>query len=380
MSTAAQTPAPPALELDYWDGVKTVYGLEMRQRLRSKGWYIMLAVWFIVIGIVSALAALTSGIGRDDFGGVGTEDVFGSTLFELVIGFVLFFGLLVAPALSANAVNGDRAGGTLAILQVTLLKPGQLLWGKWLAAWVASLGFLLVSIPFIIWALSFGSVPPLTAVVFLVMLAVELGLVCAIGLGVSALANRPLFSIVISYMLVALLAIGTLIGFGLSLQLVKDTVRANYPQWPGYNYEELSSAEQNAIDVAPYDPNGYTCMGPLEDRTVFRTERVAWLLAANPFVVVSDAVPRTKPADDAGFGPTGVMSGISMSVRAAQAGPEYSEQCLGGVKNTDAVPDQVPVWPLGLAIQGVLAGVLIWRGRRRLVTPAGRLAAGTRIA
>ena len=65
-------------------------------------------------------------------------------MFELVVGFVLFFGLLVAPALSANAITGDRAAGTLAILQNTLLTPGQLLWGKWLAAWVASLAFLVV--------------------------------------------------------------------------------------------------------------------------------------------------------------------------------------------------------------------------------------------
>ena len=45
----------------------------------------------------------------------------------------LTLALLVAPALAANAISGDRAGGTLAITQVTLLSTWQLMAGKWLA-------------------------------------------------------------------------------------------------------------------------------------------------------------------------------------------------------------------------------------------------------
>ncbi|WP_312180250.1 ABC transporter permease [Arthrobacter sp.] len=355
MSVAEASPRQAGL--GYWNGVSAVFALETKQRLRSRGWYVLLGVWFVVIGLVAAFTAWVSG---------ETSDA-GQVLFELMVGFVLFFGLLVAPALSANAVNGDRAAGTLAVLQVTLLRPGQLLAGKWLASWVASLGFLLASVPFLIWALALGGVHPGQAAVSLLMLGVELGVVCALGVAVSALANRPLFSIVITYLLVALLSIGTLIAFALAMPLVKGTAQANYPQYPQYQ---------------PYsDPNefsnSYTCTGPLVETEVIHTERSAWLLAANPFVVVADAVP--YGSREYGGGP---MESISQTVRYAQAGPEYNgPQCINGeVRDSGAPPASFPIWPLGLGVQCAGAAVLLALARRRLITPARRLAAGTRIA
>ncbi|WP_262364412.1 hypothetical protein [Arthrobacter echini] len=44
------------------------------------------------------------------------------------------------------------------------------------------------------------------------------------------------------------------------------------------------------------------------------------------------------------------------------------------------MPQEVPIWPLGLGIQVALAGVLLLLGRRRLTMPARQLAKGTRIA
>jgi ABC-type transport system involved in multi-copper enzyme maturation permease subunit len=361
MSTQSTAAAPGPAQLRPLSGIRSVFALEIKQRVRSRGWYILLAVWFVVIGLVAALTAANAS---------ASDGPTGPVLYELIVGFVLFFGLLLAPALSANAVNGDRAAGTLAILQVTLLTPGQILAGKWLASWVASLGFLVASLPFLIWGLALGGVRPLSAVVAVVMLAVELGIVCAIGLGVSAIANRPLFSIVVTYMLVALLGLGTLIGFGLSLTLVQGTVKANYPTY-----------QADAPLTSDPDPGpGYTCEGPMVDTPVVHTERVAWFLAANPFVIVADAIPHEEADPDPyNYSPTGVMQGISSTVRLAQAGPEYTQPCVNG-EVQPATPDTFPIWPLGLVVQLALAAVLLAFGRRRLVTPVRRLAAGTRIA
>lgn len=215
MSTVTEPSSPQPVRtaaLPFRSAVRTIFVLEMKQRLRGKGWYWMLGIWFVVIGFIFVLGT----------GVIGTMDNQGGILFDLIVGFVLLFGLLVAPGLSANAINGDRAGGTLAILQVTLITPGQLLAGKWLASWVGSLAFLVLSCPFIFWALALGGVNLQEALVSLVMLAVELGVACAIGVGVSSLATRPLFSIVSTYMLVALLAVGTVIVFGLSTLLVME--------------------------------------------------------------------------------------------------------------------------------------------------------------
>lgn len=352
---SSRTETAPAL--GFLSGMRAVFRLEMKQRLRSRGWYVLLAVWFVVIGLVAALTAVNS---------TSDDGPPGSVLYELMVGFVLFFGLLLAPALSANAVNGDRAAGTLAIQQVTLLQPGHLLAGKWLAAWTASLAFLLLSVPFLVWALALGGVSAGTAVVSVVMLALELAIVCAIGVGISTLASRPLFSIVVSYMVVALLGLGTLIAFGLSFTLTEGTVRASTPSYA----EPVFTADGNA----EFDPNDFTCSGPVLDYPAYHTERTTWILAANPFVIVADAIPFN--GNDL---QRGLMEEISTSVRASQAGPEYTVPCANGEKQA-ALPQVLPIWPLGLLLQAALAAVLVFGARRRLSTPAGRLPAGSRIA
>ncbi|RJU02067.1 hypothetical protein D6T65_05495 [Arthrobacter frigidicola] len=377
MSVKMQQPPQTADErtLSTRSAVGTVFGLEMRQRLRGRAWYIMLAVWFVVIGAVFLLALATMGSYMD----------IGAMLFDLVVGFVLFFGLLVAPGLSANAVNGDRAAGTLAVLQVTLLTPGQLLAGKWLASWVGSLAFLVLSAPFIFWALALGGVPASEAFISLGMLALELGLVCAIGVGVSAIANRPLFSIVATYMLVALLSLGTLITFGLSTALVMEEaeVTSSYYSYPMQNED----FDDQSPEPQPGDPE---CITETLVQTVAHTERITWMLAANPFVVVADAVPYSRSTPDAGqsgdFGyvenyrPPGVMEGISQQVRDFQAGPDYNVTCAESQGLARDVDDKFPIWPLGLLLQSLLAGGLLVLGYRRLRTPVRRLAQGTRIA
>lgn len=367
--------AQRTLSLGYWAGIRTIYGLEMRQRLRGRAWYIMLLVWLVIIGLVFMLASVTMSAMPGSSGPV---------LFELIVGFVLFFGLLLAPGLSANAINGDRTAGTLAILQITLLSPGQILWGKWLASWVASLGFLVVSAPFIFWALALGGVNPAEAFVSLLMLAVELGLVCALGVGISALAGRPLFSIVTTYMVVAALALGTLIAFGLSFTLVEEKNVQVTQSYPDYSNQSL-------------DGNGFPideeveCITETVRMSVWHSERIAWLLAANPFVLVADSVPYNRDSDEPeddmygpGYRAPGLMESISQQVRLAQAGPDYNVTCeesqFFGGSGRDIENEPFPIWPLGLALQGGLAGLVLWLGRRKLVTPVRRLATGTRIA
>ena len=357
-----QQPPTAAATLGYFSGIGTVFTLEIRQRVRNRGWYIMLGIWFVVIAAVVGLAALSVGVD-----GLGA----GQVMFELVIAFVLFFGMLIAPALSSNSITGDRANGTLAILQNTLLTPRQMMIGKWLAAWVASLGFLAVTIPLIAWAMSYGDVYLPGVPVLLGMLALELAIVCAIGVGISALANRTLFAVLVSYLLIALLGLGTLIGYGLSMQLVQEDVKVSEQIW----------GDQNG-GASAWDDNDYTCGTTLFPQTVFATERNTWLLAANPFVVVADATPRPAPKPDTDtFSSTGPMAAISEGVRMSQAGQLAMTACINGVKNTEVTAsDAAPLWPLGLGLQLLLAAALLVAGHRKLRTPAGKMASGTRIA
>jgi ABC-type transport system involved in cytochrome c biogenesis permease component len=295
-------------------------------------------------------------------------------IFEVVLAFVLLFALLVASALSANAVNGDRAGGTLAILQVTLLQPGQILWGKFVAAWAAALAFLVASTPFLVIGVALGGMTPGHVLVALLMLAVEVGVVCAIGVGISALAGRPLFSIVVTYLAVAGLAVGTLIAFGLGTGLTQGSILANQAQYRAY--EPLS---QEAAQQGPVEPE-YFCTGPLQKQSAMRTERVAWLLAMNPYVVVADAIPYEDRSREGAYSSVGAIETISQGARYAMAGPEGTYPCANGEVKPRYLAQSTPLWPLGLGLQLLVAALLMWLGWRAVRTPAHKLARGSRIA
>lgn len=364
----------------YLGGIRDVVVLELKQRLRSRGWYIMLGIWFILTGLVTWLTWAAWNAQREaqrsysSF--VPPETGPGSMIFEVVLAFVLLFALLVAPALSANAVNGDRAGGTLAILQVTLLRPGQILWGKFFAAWAAALAFLVASTPFLIIGVALGGMTPGHVVVALLMLAVEVGVVCATGVGISALAGRPLFSIVVTYLAVAGLVFGSLIAFGLGTGLSQGTIMANQPQYRSYS-PYVPMEEQPAPMEAEY-----TCSGPLRSQPAVHTDRVAWMLAMNPYVVVADAIPYpVRTANAYGMtSPVGAIETISQGARYAMAGPAGTYPCANGEAKPRYLAQSTPLWPLGLGLQLLLAGLLMWLGWRSLRTPAHRLARGTRVA
>ncbi|MFB9163821.1 ABC transporter permease [Arthrobacter psychrochitiniphilus] len=406
MTTTETTPSAPGLDTvpgqsnkfrRYMNGISAVMGMELRQRLRSRGWYIMLSIWFVLIGLVAVLTWVSwqAQTNRTDFSYVPPDQLVegpGPLIFEAVLAFVLFFGLLVAPAFSANAISGDRSAGTLAIMQVTLLRPGQLLWGKFLASWIAALAFLVVSVPFLVFGIIQGGLGVGYIFIALLMLAAELGVVCALGVGISALANRPLFSIVVTYLVVALLSFGTLIAFGLGALLSNGTVLANQTYYKEIVYAPAPNGEVEGEDSQYYpvtpnkaditdENNEYACYGPLVENQTTRTERVAWLLAMNPFVVVADAIPYpSHSAQEQSYYGSGVFESISQGARYSQAGPNATFQCANGKIAPQYLEQDKPLWPLGLGLQLLVTAGILGLAWRALRTPAGKLAKGTRIA
>ena len=148
---------------DFFSGLGTVVSLELRQRVRGVAWYVLLGVFVVLIALVTFLITIAfSGFGGDDSGG---------TTYSTIIYFVLLLGTLVAPALSGNAINGDRDSGTLATTQVTLIGTWQLVLGKFVAAWVTALAFLVAALPFIVFSALMGGLSPLTVLVSALVLA-----------------------------------------------------------------------------------------------------------------------------------------------------------------------------------------------------------------
>jgi ABC-2 type transport system permease protein len=359
----------------FFGAIGTIFWLELRQRLRGVAWYVLLGVFF---GLLLLVTVVTSIVIFGPVGSVKNVSVDSqqtvAPLFSFIVYFVLLLGTLVAPAMSGNAINGDRDAGTLATTQVTLITTWQLVLGKFLAAWVTALGFLVVSVPFLVYAGIAGAIPPINVVVSLLVLAAELGIVAAIGVGLSGLIPRPLFSVVVTYLAVAALSLGTLIAFGLG-GLVSESSTTQY------YYDNVHEKTQTCDGLEKY-----TDSEP-------RFDLVWGVLAANPYVVVADAVPTTY--DKQGV-PSDLFGEVKLGERTVQLTPTQKQQtpeqaCKEAlIENADTTVDDgearhvidstTPAWAIGLGVQLVLAAGALVGAWARTRTPARKLPKGSRVA
>jgi ABC-type transport system involved in multi-copper enzyme maturation permease subunit len=353
-------------------GLRIIVGLELAQRVRGVAVYVLLGLFALLVAAVTLLLWFTSA-NTEAYGGPDNAGY----LFSTIVYFVLLLGTLLAPALGGAAVNGDRDAGTLATTQVTLVSTTQIVIGKFLASWITSLAFLVVSLPFLLFSFTLGDVPARTVVVSLLVLVVELAVVSAIAVGLSAIIARPLFSVATTYLVVAALSIGTLIAFGLGGLAVQMEQRSVYISVDPSYYEDEAA---NTIECLP--PEVYTSQVP-------RFDLVWGFLAANPYVVLADA--SAVDFDDSGY-PADLFGNFALGARAAQIPPEAEtvyDECAALQSENDyqqgPTPEEIwnsttPSWFVGLAAHVLLAaGLLVW-GIARTRTPARRLPTGQRVA
>lgn len=393
-----------------WHGVRTVAVLELRQRVRSTRWVIVLAVWFALLGGLTTLIrfAVHRALDPGQLGGAPdaaalqqatdrAAQAAGAMMFGIIVFLVLGLAGLVAPALTATSVNGDRTAGVLATLQTTLLSAAEIAVGKLLAAWATALALLATAVPFILWAYLEGGTSAGRLLVTVALLAVMLLVVCAMALGWSAIAARTSTSAVLTYLSVALLGLGLPLLFAVTLPLVSSDEAVKV-------YQSAPISQDQPQDGSTMI---YGCKVEVQTMSRSHTERVWWLLAANPFVVLADAAPR-PPADRGYSFGDDPLTAIRTGVREARLGPAPVEDwCTGnsytqtdpatGAQVDSAVPTPPEitaaqerrnaelnglgvVWPFGLAADLVLAAGFVVLAIRRLRAPARALPRGTRVA
>ena len=350
-----------------WTAVRTVAVLELRQRVRSTRWRVMLIVWGVVLvllcGGLTALAGMSG----------GRHEEIVPILYDLTLGFVLGIGLIVAPTLSATSINGDRADATLALLQATALRSHEIVVGKLLAAWLAALAFLAVAAPFLLAFTMTGGASWTALVGHLLILAVSLGAVCAVGLGLSAATARPSASAVLTYLVVTALVIGTPIMMTLSTTAVHGKQRSIVYST---DYDESTNNKQ----VCEKDPDIYTS-------DIVHWEQIWWMLVPNPFVALGDVSARAPVTDidpRTSYSPLREL-GLSVdTMRTPQPAEVVSYYCGNNSHSTwdDDVrrPEHLVFWPATLLVLGLLGAWSLVSASRRLRTPVRTLARGTRVA
>jgi ABC-2 type transport system permease protein len=341
-------------------GVRTVAEQEFRLRIRAGRWRWLLAAWFGSLAAFLVLMRLAL-----DGPGINDDDPYGTAMYGSLMLLVLGLGMLIVPALTAQSVNGDRERGTLATLQITRLTAGQIAVGKLVAAWGTSLVFLALTVPLVLWCLVEGGVHTGRLVVTMLVVALLLGVMCAVAQALSALFTRSTTSAVMSYLVVFTLSIGTLIVFGLATAMTQETVTRSMPGGP---------VDPSSNSTA-FESHVYTT-------TQTRQDRVWWLLAPNPFVVLADAAPSTPPRIDPVTGrqlsrPFDPLGDMGDAVRSVRLPPMSMEERYGSFQEP---PESKWVWPYGLAVNILLGAGALAITTMRLRTPARTLSRGLRVA
>lgn len=371
--------APAAARMS-GQGVRTVAGLELKQRARTSRWPVVLGAWFLLIAAVALLTWY--GISSQDQsyqdleGATHTESA-GRSMYDLTTFFVLGLSMLVVPSLTATSINSDREQGVLATLQTTLLSPADIVIGKWVASICVTLVFLATALPFLIWGWVAGQAGPWPILRSMVALLAVLAVISAIGLMFSTLTARPVGSAVLTYLAVATLVIGTLIAFVLSLKPFESVDTVQVRTIPQSWYEEHPNDNPTTSD----------CVTTTQEQMRVHTEKTWWLLAMNPVVIVADAgfVKRSDGRiDTSGVAP---MAAIAEGVGSARKGPETGTLNWCDFGDTGALPSapsaragQPPSWPWGLGILTVIGIGSLVVAIRRTHTPIKQLPNGTRIA
>ncbi|MDR0783091.1 MAG: ABC transporter permease [Propionibacteriaceae bacterium] len=419
-----------------WRGVKTVAGLEVRLRLRSKRWIWALAAWFIVIGAISVAMMWWT---YDTYGPTNPGPCIGwggapldcrpitvydraPWIFGIVAMLILGLALLITPAFSATSINGDRQQGTLATLQATRLSAVEIVTGKLLAAWAAAAVFLVVALPFLGLLMVMGNISILQVLVCFLVIFLIVAIFGAVGLGWSALFTRTTVSTLVTYLTLAIVTASSLIFL----------LRIPMPQELGEVWAWEVNMEKMRVYVAEID-DYYEQYPTLEDgpgiaipeglctwerHHVYYTKApwAMWVMAANPFVIVSDASPPTKvPPDGGSYSGLGTFS---WEVREMGRGPVTEEdrctnpfswtddwwetwELVNGLSWDDSITTRKgnpvempptptmkerppaydgPLWPYGLGAYLLVGAVFFYLSVRKLRLPHRTLPKGTRIA
>lgn len=340
-----------------WNGIRTVTGLELRQRIRSKRWIWVLALWFVVIGAVTwlILAAVPMLLGFNSPGEHGPGA--GPLAFGTITFFVLGMGLIIAPAFTATSINGDRSAGTLALLQATRLSALEIALGKLIAAWLTAALFLVVALPFIALSMIWGDISIVQVLVTFVVVFAEVAVICAIGIGWSALLNRTAMSTMMTYLSVVFLTVISLIIMALLAPLVirDEPVRV-------WGLPPTVQAEYDAQTEKFWNENPDATYGPLPpvaqcawydgEQRVPHLDRIWWISVANPFVIVADAAPlppaATKDLGDYANRSSDPLALIRYGIR-RMAQPETGErddctQLYGSIPDTRSTGTMPGSW------------------------------------
>ncbi len=138
-----------------------------------------------------------------------SEDARG--LWTVIIYGLLFFVVLLSPALSSTAISQEREQKTWEALTTSRLTASEVLLGKWLARQLPVILLIGIALPLLITCTFVGGLGGLITIASLVFLVLTTGLYSILGLLCSYFARRTTVATTAALLLAAFLCLGTYI-------------------------------------------------------------------------------------------------------------------------------------------------------------------------
>lgn len=317
---------------------------ELRERFRGGRGGVFVSVWigFVVgVGYLIYLNARASQGGGEFFGGFSPA-IFSSSLgremFEAVSLFLLTGMLLVVPGVAALSIVGERERLTLPLLQVSQLRPRQIVLGK-LASSLAYQLLLLVSVaPIMLVPILFGGVDLADMLKALAVIAGTSIVVGSLSVWISARSKTTRGAVAGAY--IASFSLVLVSGLGLVAEVTLNAP-SDFDRW-GTSGRELYSTWIN-----PY----IVLVSAVDEPDVIVNEFFGY---GSPFQTIDTLLSRRQwgsrvPTffDEGPFGLTGV-----------------------GPRDAGRPPNRGPVWVRGLLVAWLVSGLALWRASRHVTVPA----------
>jgi ABC-type transport system involved in multi-copper enzyme maturation permease subunit len=190
-------------------GLNPVFARELRERSRRTGTPILLTLYLVLLLIVAYFAYKSVSHGSNFQDTIFSGAFAGRLMFEWVL--LALFGLVCffVPGYTASSITGERERQTLVPLQVTLLRPRQIVVGKVLASLAYTVLLVVAAAPILSLAYAIGglTIGQLLRGVFAILL-VSL-LLATIAIMWSSMFRRSAAAIGMSYATVLFLLLGT---------------------------------------------------------------------------------------------------------------------------------------------------------------------------
>ncbi len=313
-----------------------VLARELKERMRGLRAFVALAVFLGLLTLTVWIVYKANDLQNNNGFSFDLERQtrLGRELYEWLVSIMLILLFFLVPGLTAGTISGERERQTLATLQLTLLTPRAIIWGKIQAA-VVYLGLMIVAaLPLFAVAYQLGGVSLTDAVKGLSSVLVVGLLLATMVASVSAFARRVQTATLLGYGFSALLAVSSFIGFGIAA--IVDGTRG---------------VDDNNPPAILLTPNPLVFVA---DVTAGENVRIG----NTPLRGIRELVVNAYNRND---------GWLSRTTSAPGPGPENGQ--VFGFGN-DGGRRGFPAWVLALGMLVGLAGVLFLLACRRLRTPA----------